>query len=278
MPNNKTFSIATFPSADYFALLPAEKLTPLPDIRIVLTGGRKTGKSSCGNTILGLEFFPTDTETTCCRQTQAAVCGQSVTVVDTPGCFSVTPDLLPPLAALLLVVNVSASFRDAHWEALERQLEACSGAWSRTLVLFSHGDLLGDASLEQRVESEGEPLQRLLERCGNRYHILDNQRRWGEDGGGGAQVKELLELVEEMLVDERLEALQRGQPLWGGVSPAADQQVVRLREKNVRRLSSCRPQQAHDCKSDLSSQICTCILMLDKISRCAMQLNGRDFK
>lgn len=228
--------------------------------------------------MLGLEFFPTDTETTCCRQTQAAVCAKSVTVVDTPGCFSVTPDLLPPLAALLLVVNVSASFRDAHWEALERQLEACGGAWSRTLVLFSHGDLLGDASLEQRIESEGEPLQRLLERCGNRYHILDNQRRRGEDGGGGAQVKELLELVEEMLVDERLEALQRGPPLWGGVSPAAEQQVVRLREKNVRRLPSCRPQPAHDCKSDSSSQISICILILNKISGFATQLNGRDFK
>lgn len=195
--------------------------------------------------------------------------GKSVSVVDTPGCFSVTPDLLPPLAALLLVVNVSASFRDAHWEALERQLEACSGAWSRTLVLFSHGDLLGDGSVEQRIESEGEPLQRLLERCGNRYHILDNRRRSGEQGGG-AQAKELLELVEEMLVDERLEALQGGQPPPGGVSSAADQQVVRLREKNVRRLPSCRPQLAHGCKSDLS-------LILNKIGSHARQLSGRDF-
>lgn len=191
---------------------------------------------------------------------QAVLGGKSVTVVDTPGCFSVTPDLLPPLSALLLVVNVSASFRDSHWEALERQLEACSGAWSRTLVLFSHGDLLGDASVEQRIESEGQPLQRLLERCGNRYHILDNERRWWEDGGGGAQVKELLELVEEMLADKRLEALQRGQPLVGGLSPAADQQVVRLREKTVRRLPSCRWQLAHDCKSYLSSRLYTCFI------------------
>lgn len=219
---------------------------------MVLIGGRKTGKSSCGNTVLGLDFFPTDTETTCCRQTQAALCGKTVTVVDTPGCFAVTPDLVPPLSALLLVVNASASFSDGQREALERQLEACGGggAWNRTLVLFSHGDVLGDAGVEQHIESEGEPLRRLLERCGDRYHVLDNrQRQWAGQVGGGAQVKELLELLEEMLADERLEALQRGQPLWGGVSTAASQQAVRLREKNVRRLRSCRCHLLHDCKS-----------------------------
>lgn len=158
-----------------------------------------------------------------------------------------TPDLLPPLTSLLLVVNVSASFSDGQRGALERQLEACGGAWSRALVLFSHGDLLGDASVEQRIESEGEPLRRLLERCGDRYHVLDNRE------GGGAQVEELLELLEETLADERLEALQRGQPLWGGVATPAGQQVVRLREKNVRRLRSCRCHLVHDCKLDLGS-------------------------
>lgn len=223
-------------------------LTPLPDFRIVLIGGRRTGKSSCGNTILGREVFATDTETTSCRQSQVAVCGKTVTAVDTPGGFAVTPDLLPPLTALLLVVNASASFSDGQREALERQLEACGGggggAWSRTLVLFSHGDLLGDGSVEQRVESEGEPLQRLLERCGHRYHALDNRQ------GGGAQVKELLQLLEEMLAVERLEALRRGESPRRGVSTAAGQQVVRLRQKNVGRLRSCRCQLVHHCKSD----------------------------
>lgn len=166
-----------------------------------------------------------------------------------------TPDLLPPLTALLLVVNVSASFSDAQQEALERQLEACgAAAWSRTMVLFSHGDLLGGASVEQRVESEGQSLHRLLERCGNRYHVLDNQ---GPSSGGGAQVKELLELLEEMLVDERLEELRRGQSLWGGVSTAAGQQVVRLREKNVKRLRSCRCHLVYDSKSHLNEHLCS---------------------
>lgn len=230
------------------ALLPTEKLSPLQDIRMVLVGGRKTGKSSCGNTILSQESFPTDTQTTRCCEKQATVSGRSVTVVDTPGGFPVTPDLLLPLTTILLVVNVSAAFRGGHREALEKQLEAGGGqVWSRALVLFSHGDWLGNTGVEQRIESEGAPLRRLLERCGNRYHVLDNKWR---GGSGGAQVEELLELIEEALAGERLDALQRGERVWGGVSSAGGPQpeVVTLRRKKVGRLRSSRHQLIDDRK------------------------------
>jgi hypothetical protein len=72
------------------------------------------------------------------------------------------------------------------------------------MVLFTFGDWLGDTTIEQRIESEGEPLQRLVERCVNRYHVLDSKNQ-----GTGAQVTELLQKIEEMLVEERLEVLQR---------------------------------------------------------------------
>lgn len=127
--------------------------------------------------------------------------GRRVVVLDTPACFSLTSDLLGPDCVLLLVLNVSSSFSAGQAEALEKQVEAAGAwAWSRTAVLFSHGDWLGSTSLdlERRVESEGPALQRLLEQCGNRYHVLDN-KHWGH----GAQVEELVELVEQMLVEER---------------------------------------------------------------------------
>nr|XP_046272389.1 uncharacterized protein si:ch211-214j24.15 isoform X2 [Scatophagus argus] len=217
-----------------------EKLKPLPELRIVLVGGRKTGKSSCGNTILGRECFHADTQTTACSEQRTTISGKTVAVLDTPGCFSVTSDLLVPSCALLLVVNVSSSFKDSHMEAVEKQLEAAGGQmWRRAVVLFSYGDCLGDTSIEQRIESEGGPLQRLVEKCGNRYHVLDNKHQ--EDG---AQVDQLIGLIEEMLADEMLDVLH----MWRSVSSAGEQQPVMLCERDLKVLTSHR----HRLSSDLT--------------------------
>lgn len=174
---------------------------------MVLVGGRNTGKSSCGNTILSSRSFCTDGPTTSCKEDAAQVSGRSVSVLDTPGCFSLTPDLLEPACVLLLVVNVSSSFGESQEEQLGKQLEAGGArAWSRTAVLFSHGDWLGPTSVERRIESEGAALQRLVEKCGDRYHVLDNTRR-----GHGAQMEGLMELIEQTLREDRLDA---GDHVW----------------------------------------------------------------
>ncbi|XP_044038253.1 GTPase IMAP family member 8-like [Siniperca chuatsi] len=226
-----------------------EKLNPLSELRLVLVGGRKTGKSSCGNTILSRECFHTETQTTSCSEKSAKISGKTVAVLDTPGCFSVTSDLLLASCALLLVVNVSSSFKDTHKEAMEKQLEAGGGQmWSRAVVLFSYGDWVGDTSIEQRIESEGEPLQRLVEKCGNRYHVLDNKHR-----GEGAQVNELIELIEEMLVEERMAVLHRGDRMWKSVSSAREQQPDAVCKKDLKGLTSCKHQLSHDLTESANS-------------------------
>ncbi|KAK1877180.1 GTPase IMAP family member 8 [Dissostichus eleginoides] len=212
-----------------------ETLNPLHELRIVLLGSWKTGKSSCGDTILGRECFDTGTQTTSCSENRVKISGKTVAVLDTPGCFSVTSDLLEASCAILLVVNVSSSFNDTHMGAIEKQLESGGGQmWSRAAVLFSYGDWLGDTSIEQRIESEGEPLQRLVQMCGNRYHVLDNKH-----GGDRVQVHQLIELIDEMLVGERLTVLHGGDHMWKNVS-------VTLCKNDLEMLTCCRHQLSHD--------------------------------
>nr|XP_057905728.1 GTPase IMAP family member 8 [Doryrhamphus excisus] len=176
------------------ARMQLEKLRPLTEVTLLLIGGKKTGKSCCGNTILNRDCFPAHRQTTSCAVERGRICDKVVTVLDTPAGFRVTADLLRTPCAVLLVVNASASFSESRGVALEAQLQGGDSAWRRALVLFSHGDWLGDAGIERRIESEGAALRRLVEKCGNRYHVLDNKRR--QDGG---QVVQLMMRVEEML-------------------------------------------------------------------------------
>lgn len=233
-----------------------EKLNTLPKIRLVLVGGRKTGKSSCGNTILGRESFDTATETTSCSENQGDICGKAVVVLDTPGNFSVSSDLVMDSCAILVVVNISSSFKDTQRAALEKQLDAGGGQlWGKAIVVFTYGDWLGDTSIEQRIECEGAQLQNLVEKCGNRYHVLDNKHQ-----GNRAQVRDLIELVEEMLVGERLAGLHRGHSMWKNVSPAQEQLTAAMTpcNKDLKALIRSRHQLSHDCESTH----CSCIVTL----------------
>ena len=180
-------------------------------LRIVLLGGRCEGKSSSGNTILGREEFDLRTAAQCVKR-QGEVAGRQVTLVDTPGWWRNLPvdrttelvkqeivrsvSLCPPGPhTLLLVIWLDVSFTEEERRSVEGHLQLLSErVWSHTIVLFTCGDRLGDTTIEQHIETEGKALQWLVEKCGNRYHVLKNKNR-----GDDTQVTELLDKMEEMV-------------------------------------------------------------------------------
>uniref|UniRef100_H3CF20 AIG1-type G domain-containing protein n=1 Tax=Tetraodon nigroviridis TaxID=99883 RepID=H3CF20_TETNG len=183
----------------------------LPQLKIVLLGGRNSGKSSLGNLILGKEEFVTRERTSCSRRV-GVVSGRRLTVVDTPGwwCDFSSRDtselvkreirssvsLCPPGPhAFLVTVKVSSGFSERRRRAVEEHVGLLGeGVWGHCMVVFTLGDWLGGTTIERCVESEGPPLKGLLERCGNRYHVVNNRSR-----GDGFQVRELIRKMEEML-------------------------------------------------------------------------------
>ena len=94
----------------------------------------------------------------------------------------------------LLVVPVDRPFTEEDRKATSKYMSIIGeSVWRHTIVVFTRGDWLGDRSVEEYIESEGDNLRWLVEKCGNRYHVLDKYRR--ED----VQVTELLEKIEEMV-------------------------------------------------------------------------------
>ncbi|KAG5849765.1 hypothetical protein ANANG_G00075180 [Anguilla anguilla] len=182
------------------------------ELRVVLLGSRNAGKSASGNTILGSEEFDIKKGTSKSVVKRACVEGTPITIVDTPGWwqgFSVrdttkqgkqeltrSASLCPPGPhVFLLVIDTDVAFTERQREAVEEHLQLISGrAWNRTMILFSRADWLGAKSIEQHIEEEGKALQWLVEKCGNRYHALDNKNKDNK-----AQVAELLQKMKEVV-------------------------------------------------------------------------------
>lgn len=170
-----------------------------------------SGKSASGNSILRAEVFQVGDRTLEAIKQGGRVAGREVVIVDTPGWWKffpatfthkdVTSEILkgvslcsPSPNVILLTVPLDTSFTSEQSQVIEDNMRLLGQTvWRYVIVLFTFGNVLVGKTIEQHIESEGEPLRKLVEKCGNRYHVLDNTI------AAGHQVTELLEKMEEMV-------------------------------------------------------------------------------
>ncbi|XP_029906042.1 GTPase IMAP family member 8-like isoform X3 [Myripristis murdjan] len=183
----------------------------LQELKLLILGQKTVGKSATGNILLRKEIFATCANERC-QEGKGEVDGRQVTVIDTPGWWKnssqCTEDmdqeivrglsLCPSGAhAVLLVVPLDVRFTDSQWRAVEEHMSLFDATvWKHTLVVFTYGDMLADKSIEEHIENERYPLQWLVDKCENKYHVLNNTKKKDT-----SQITELFEKIEEMVAE-----------------------------------------------------------------------------
>ncbi|XP_036067577.1 GTPase IMAP family member 8 isoform X2 [Oryzias melastigma] len=226
----------------------ATKTPVLSEVRLVLIGGRWAGKSSSANTILrGKKFDWGRIRTPHSEMKEGVVGGRKLVVVDTPGWrsslslsdvpqrdkqrFRLNASKCPPGPnAFLLVVPVDSAFSREQKMTVEEHMRLLGEhAWRFTMVLFTFGDFLAERTIEEHIESEGQALRWLMEKCGNRYHMFNNK-----DEEDSSQVSLLLEKIDDMVRNNNGKYYEADKRILKTIKQKQEEVAARAKERQRR--------------------------------------------
>ncbi|KAM9733763.1 GTPase IMAP family member 8-like isoform 1-T3 [Menidia menidia] len=182
-------------------------------ITVMLLGLPGDGKSSAGNTILGLtkDRFKSDCSfgvvTTESQSVTETVDDHDVTVVDTPGFTqkSLSPRALyneivkgleaaaPGPHAFVIVVRIGR-ISEANIKLFEMLPKLFSKDVTRyTVIVFTYGDQLKGQAIQTLIQTEAS-IQKLISMCGERYCVFNNTMKNNRE-----QVRIFLNKIDEMV-------------------------------------------------------------------------------
>lgn len=162
----------------------------LSELRVVVLGFHDSGKTSLINTLLSQTGPEFGRGTASCVKREGDICGRKLICIDTPGWWRTYPlsdtadfikqkivlsvsECLPGPHAFLLVIDTDASFTENNRKSIEEHLELFGeNVWEHTIVVFTCGEYLKGRTIEQHIESEGEALKWLVEKCDSRHDLI----------------------------------------------------------------------------------------------------------
>ncbi|XP_035254832.1 GTPase IMAP family member 2-like [Anguilla anguilla] len=194
-------------SNSYAHLANQSKPTSQPQLRMVLLGEKGVGKSSSGNTILGRAAFGTKSTSTSRTEIQIGEeAGRRLFVIESPAVFATETsafgdrheirwckDLCAPWPhVFLLVVRLDKHGKKERGACEQIQEAFGQQALGYTMVLFTHGDLLGGRPAEEHLRESLE----LVGECGGGHHVFNNKA-----SDDRAQVTKLLRKIDRMVLE-----------------------------------------------------------------------------